>query len=70
MRLIRIKADACKGCGICVAFCPVKVLEMSGGLNVRGVHFPVTVENGVSKCTKCRICMIHCPDFAIVVDQE
>ncbi|MDR1732707.1 MAG: 4Fe-4S binding protein [Synergistaceae bacterium] len=70
MRLIRINAEGCKGCGICVAFCPVKVLEMSGELNARGVHFPVTVESRADRCTKCKTCMIHCPDFAIVVTQE
>jgi NAD-dependent dihydropyrimidine dehydrogenase PreA subunit len=30
----------------------------------------VTVESRADRCTKCKTCMIHCPDFAIVVTQE
>jgi 2-oxoglutarate ferredoxin oxidoreductase subunit delta len=51
----------CKGCGICVDFCPFKVLEMSIAPNSR-----VVVKNEI-KCTKCGVCEIMCPDFAIFV---
>ncbi len=49
----------CKGCGLCVAFCPVKVLA----LDDEGRPVVVAAE----KCTACHWCDIHCPDFAIVV---
>lgn len=49
----------CKGCGLCVAFCPVGVL----GLDADG--HPVVV--APEKCTACHWCDIHCPDFAIMV---
>lgn len=68
--MIRVNAEACKGCSICVASCPVKLLEMSGELNSRGFHFPVVAENRGDSCTQCRNCMIHCPDFAIMVSQD
>lgn len=49
----------CKGCGICIAFCPQQVFETGE----EGVPLVVRPE----KCTACRWCEIHCPDQAIVV---
>jgi 2-oxoglutarate ferredoxin oxidoreductase subunit delta len=55
-----IYARWCKGCHICVSFCPTGVLEMHGSGN-----FPVVVQP--EKCTACHFCDTHCPDLAIVV---
>jgi 2-oxoglutarate ferredoxin oxidoreductase subunit delta len=52
----------CKGCGICVAFCPRKVLQ----LNPMGKSFLAHPE----KCTRCRLCEVLCPDFAITVSPK
>jgi 2-oxoglutarate ferredoxin oxidoreductase subunit delta len=49
----------CKGCGICVAFCPEGVLELNAEEKV-AVRYP-------DKCTFCRDCEVRCPDFAIAV---
>jgi 2-oxoglutarate ferredoxin oxidoreductase subunit delta len=49
----------CKGCGLCVAFCPADVLA----LNQDG--HPVVI--APEKCTACHWCDTHCPDLAIVV---
>jgi len=51
--------DWCKGCGLCVAFCPGKVLE----LGPDGKSTVVREED----CINCGFCELHCPDFAIVV---
>lgn len=51
----------CKGCGICVDFCPMKVLEMSNEPK------STPLMKNELKCTKCRVCEIMCPDFAIFV---
>ena len=64
-RMVQINKDACKGCGICIAMCPVKILVFSDELNSRGVHFPRITDE--EKCTECENCMIYCPDFAMVV---
>lgn len=56
---ITVYPDWCKGCGICVAFCPGKVLE----LNELGKCHVVRVE----ECVNCGFCERHCPDFAITV---
>ena len=49
----------CKGCNLCVEFCPTGVLEQGGDGRVIVAH--------PEKCTACRWCELHCPDFAIFV---
>ncbi|WP_432737052.1 4Fe-4S dicluster domain-containing protein [Maridesulfovibrio sp. FT414] len=56
---VTIFPDWCKGCGICVAFCPGKVME----LNDQGKAVVVREED----CVSCGFCELHCPDFAIMV---
>jgi NAD-dependent dihydropyrimidine dehydrogenase PreA subunit len=56
---INIYRDWCKGCGICAAFCPRHCL----GLDAEGN--PVVEKS--ERCTGCRWCELHCPDFAICV---
>ena len=59
--VIQIRPKWCKACGICVAFCPKKVLgfdEVSG---------KARVVNG-DACVGCRMCEARCPDFAIDID--
>jgi 2-oxoglutarate ferredoxin oxidoreductase subunit delta len=55
---IVINEPLCKGCSICVDFCPTNVLEMKGSV--------VAVKN-LEACTKCQLCDLRCPDFAIQV---
>ncbi len=57
--------DACKGCGICVDICPTKVWRMDETLE-KWNGTMVTVEDA-NKCTKCMLCEMHCPDFAIKI---
>ena len=59
--LIEINEQWCKGCGICVEFCPKKVLAM----NRRGKPEVIDLES----CTKCQLCDLRCPDFAITVEE-
>ena len=48
--------DWCKGCGICVEFCPKNVLEMKAGkVNIKDLD----------SCIQCGPCELRCPDFAI-----
>ena len=60
--LIRINYQWCKGCGICVEFCPAKVLEMDQERRV--------AIRWADECNLCRLCELRCPDFAISVLNE
>ena len=56
---IHIREAWCKGCRICVEFCPTEVLAMKG---------QVAVVVDIEACTKCGLCEQLCPDFAIQVE--
>ena len=56
---VTIFANWCKGCGICVAFCPTGVLALDAN------DHPIVIQP--DKCTACHWCDTHCPDFAIIV---
>ena len=60
---IRVTHSRCKGCGICIASCPPKVLEFSEEFSEQGYHFPRLKNPG--GCTGCDLCGLYCPDFAI-----
>jgi 2-oxoglutarate ferredoxin oxidoreductase subunit delta len=58
---IEIVDEWCKGCDVCVAFCPQDVLEVRDGK---------VVVKDLESCTACGICEMLCPDFAIRVVKE
>lgn len=58
---IDIFRDWCKSCGICAAFCPRQCLS----LDAEGA--PVVEDS--RRCTGCRWCELHCPDFAICIKE-
>lgn len=60
-KTLEINPSWCKGCGICAAFCPKKVLEMQHG-KIAAVR--------PEDCTKCNICGGLCPDYAIWVEES
>jgi len=60
--VVEINRDFCKGCGICVAFCPKEVLELDD-------HEKAVVKQP-EKCNACGLCELRCPDIAIEVRTE
>lgn len=62
---VRIQESRCKGCGLCVEFCPRHCLELSEGLNAIGYHPAVMHDH--EKCTSCALCAEMCPESGIEV---
>jgi len=56
-----IRERYCKGCNICVTFCPKHVLSLKGG-KVWAEHPEL--------CIGCKMCELRCPDFAIEVHEK
>jgi 2-oxoglutarate ferredoxin oxidoreductase subunit delta len=60
---VHIYGDFCKGCGLCIFFCPDKALSAGKKFNTKGFH-PAEWKG---PCSLCGRCYIICPDFAIEV---
>lgn len=60
MNKIKVDRTRCKGCGICIEFCPAKLFDKE----TDGTPLPAREE----ACTGCKQCEIRCPDFAIKVE--
>ncbi|MDA8138081.1 MAG: 4Fe-4S binding protein [Desulfobacteraceae bacterium] len=60
LKALTINRPWCKGCGICVAFCPAKVLELD--------HEEKAVAVRIEDCIACSLCALRCPDLAIEVE--
>ncbi|MEN6566269.1 MAG: 4Fe-4S binding protein [Veillonellales bacterium] len=56
---LKINTKRCKGCGICVEFCPKKVLTVNELEKAEIVN--------EKDCILCRQCEMRCPDYAIFV---
>jgi len=52
----------CKGCGLCIAICPKKVLELSEQVKC----VPVRPDD----CIGCHQCDNVCPDMAITIKER
>jgi 2-oxoglutarate ferredoxin oxidoreductase subunit delta len=60
--VVEVNREFCKGCGICVAFCPKGVLD-------RDEHEKAVVKHP-EECNACTLCELRCPDMAIEVRSE
>ena len=57
----------CKGCGLCVYFCPKKQLAVSEKKNKNGY---CGVEFSGPECTGCLRCALICPEAALKIVRE
>ena len=62
---INISHEFCKGCELCMAFCPPKIISLSEELNSRGYLTAVCTDP--EGCTGCAVCATVCPEAAIEV---
>ncbi len=66
--IITIATERCKGCELCVAACPKRILVMTTRLNRRGQHYAQVT--AMQDCLGCAQCADICPDAAIEIDEE
>ncbi len=62
--------NRCKGCNICIQFCPMQVLQESTQQNSKGYHYPELVTGKETACVHCQFCMLVCPEFAIYTESD
>ncbi|MCT4593423.1 MAG: 4Fe-4S binding protein [Anaeromicrobium sp.] len=59
MSKVKINANRCKECGLCVVNCPKKAIKFSEEINNSG-YKPVEINDEL--CIACGICYVTCPD--------
>lgn len=65
---VTFNEDICKGCGLCVNACPVKIISLDNNkINRKGYH-PATITD-MDKCIACSSCALMCPDVVITVER-
>ncbi|MCX5702809.1 MAG: 4Fe-4S dicluster domain-containing protein [Candidatus Omnitrophica bacterium] len=81
MAKIVINREKCKGCLLCISFCPKGLIGLDKDLNRRGIKpvkfsrqanlnkggTPPKAEKETSDCIGCSMCAIICPDCCIEV---
>jgi len=81
MAKIVIKQDKCKGCFLCLSFCPKGLIKKSAKLNKLGLNFaefsrqdnlskggiPPKAGDKTTECIGCMQCAVICPDCCIEV---
>ena len=67
MLKLTFDTEKCKGCNLCVAACPKKILFLSEKLNKAGMHIVECKEE--EHCIGCKSCGIVCPDGVIVIEK-
>lgn len=68
VKAIEFDPRLCKGCRICIALCPVKIIVLSDRIGAYGTSVPEVRD--VSKCIGCGFCELYCPDYAVTVVKE
>ena len=68
MPKVTFDADRCKGCSLCVAACPRKIIALDEErFNARGFHPARVVDEAT--CISCAFCAMMCPDAIIMVEK-
>lgn len=62
---IDIDQELCKGCEVCVEFCPQNIIAISEKRNAAG--YQAAAPGNEDECTGCALCSLVCPEVAIEV---
>lgn len=66
---VEFDAERCKGCGLCITSCPVKIVELDqDSINSKGYHSAGVKD--MDKCIACTNCATICPDLVITVYKQ
>lgn len=68
MRKLIFNEKLCKGCGLCVAACPKKILKLGERTNAMGYRVAECTDENA--CISCAFCATMCPDCVIEVHKE
>lgn len=66
---VEFNIDKCKGCELCVSFCPKKIIVLDQSMtNAKGYH-PASITD-MDACIGCSTCATMCPDWCINIWKE
>jgi 2-oxoglutarate ferredoxin oxidoreductase subunit delta len=65
----KINKNRCKGCYLCIAYCPKGLLKKDSQFNILGVQAVVWQEDEKKKCSGCNFCALICPECGIELEK-
>ncbi len=65
---VTFNEDTCKGCGLCVNACPMKILALDLS-RVNKIGYTPAHCFDMDKCIACTNCALMCPDSCITVER-
>ncbi len=66
MPKVKINKKRCKGCQLCVLFCPKKNIKTDTVFNEKGILTVTVVDEAA--CSGCGLCFQVCPDVCIDIE--
>jgi 2-oxoglutarate ferredoxin oxidoreductase subunit delta len=66
MSNIKINRKRCKGCQLCIVYCPKKNIKIDTVINEAGIFPAVVIAE--EDCTGCGFCYLMCPDACIEIE--
>ncbi|MBI9032031.1 ferredoxin family protein [bacterium] len=67
MARMTVNPKYCKGCGLCIAACPKKIIRFSVNINEKGYNYAECFDQ--EACIACKLCYTTCPDVAITIEK-